>query len=427
MADPKPLLKKGGKLAKRDGKLLRTDNPAACPCCGDCKCPRVPARIGNVRLVPDPDTTKIRVTYDVAWNPDQDCDVKYDFEFEYYTLDGNLLGKSNTPAEVGTSTHYHIDNLDEACDNIALRTHKVRVRVIDLAGQCQPGEWSEDFVSTWPDICPPPEDCACFVPPDIVAVRLEREEGKDVCLTITVEWNPPCWEDGELVNRASLRVDGHFTDNDDMEPYWQNIVGGTATKGRRSYRVCFPKGSICQQQLRPEFFKARIEDNLRLCPPTAWSPWRGIAADSPTYDDICGPGDCCCIYAFEATPGDAAAPWLCPDGWDLDWNPLIMGLGVKPYCTKREVIVCDDGCPGIVGSPVPYDQIVVPAPCPTPVPVDYWCCKDGAPLFQWPSTDVAGTPAFLAQCQGDGGQVYPTFDGNPPADCQLPPDHNPLP
>lgn len=161
MAETPPLLKKDGKLARKDGKLVRTKDPSQCSCCGEkCDCLTHDFTILSFRLEDSGD--QILVVWTVKWDAPEECDLKYDFEFEYYNKAGELLGRSNEPATVGESTHDLKEEKDDVCNKPDSQIHTLKARIVDLNGPCRPGAQAERSLDkdslTYTDLCPPPPD-----------------------------------------------------------------------------------------------------------------------------------------------------------------------------------------------------------------------------------------------------------------------------
>lgn len=391
-----PLLKRDGKFVKKGDKLVRSDDPANCSCCNVCPCLADPIDIVSTALKDEGED--IRVEWVVQWNVPQECDIKYDFEFEYLNQDGKLLGRSNTPATVGQSTHYYNENKEDACSDPAKRTAKIRGRVIDLQDNCAPSPWAEKDVGPYDDICPPPEDCRCIVPPRALGFRLEPNPAEgQITVLVSVEWLPPedCWQDGSHARR--VMIEAEFLNEAG------NVVSGMANSaviGVSEFGYGQPTDRACEDANRAAKVRVRAVDSLGICPPTDWSPEVGLSAGSPTYEDLCPP------------PPDG---YICQGPFSGIWEcaPCNDCAGQEVYATMEE---CQAAC-----QPPPEECCLVceiPPPPPEKCPDGFFVSSNGLCHKYFPTDCSDGQIADAAQqCSAAGGAAV----GKPDGPCPEPP------
>lgn len=172
---PVKLLKKSGKFVTKGGKLVRTDNPANCDCCGDpppeCRC-FPPPQMTGLRLSVRTDAGRELLCVDVKWNwqPPDDCYVdsldssqKASIEIELLNEDGDSVGGFGGQALLGGGSGSLCGLKSVACDlaNKKDRVAFARGRTSDQSGACPTSAWSpkiplDGSSPSYDDLCPPP-------------------------------------------------------------------------------------------------------------------------------------------------------------------------------------------------------------------------------------------------------------------------------
>jgi hypothetical protein len=177
MAEPKPLLRKNGRLARIGGKLVRSDAPELCPCCDvdpPCEC-NIPALfITKVEWIWDRPKRRVTVEWTYRWGDDlppacAEILDRLQIVFDVNQSEESGLGPIEvripkvTPGEGKGAIGYPIEVLCEL-ETRAIPFESVIGRVIDVTGICPPSLWSNraylgPVYVPWDEMCAAKRPC----------------------------------------------------------------------------------------------------------------------------------------------------------------------------------------------------------------------------------------------------------------------------